>query len=94
MIKTKKCGAKFSAIVEIGQTLNKLTEETGEKYLALNRGVNDVCLIDLESISKHIVYNSRDMQIYPPNNGRTQLIDAINQEYFKGNSNCRRRFHL
>ena len=86
MIQTKKSGAKFSAIVEVGETLKRLTKETGNEYLALNRGVNAVCLLDLESVSKHIEFNSTDMQVYPPNNGRLELLDAINAEYFQGNS--------
>lgn len=85
-MKTKKSGAKFSSIVQIGTDIKKLSQETGKEYLPLNRGVNAVTLIDLESISKYLNYNSVDMQVYPPNNGRKELLDAINTEYFNGNS--------
>lgn len=86
-MKTKISGAKFSAIVKIGDTLKRLTNETGLEYLPLNRGVNAVCLIDLKPITDTIDFNTTDIQVYPPNNGRVDLRNAINKTYFDNCSN-------
>lgn len=79
-----KSGARFSAIVGIGQKIKKMSEETGKEYLLLNRGVNSVCNIDLEPVIKNIDFNSASIQVYPPNSGLPELKEAINQEYFDG----------
>lgn len=86
-MKTKISGAKFSSIVKIGETLKQLSEETGLEYLPLNRGVNAVCLIDLKPITDTIDFNTTDVQVYPPNNGRVDLRNAINEKYFHNCSN-------
>jgi aspartate/methionine/tyrosine aminotransferase len=82
-MKIKKSGANYSAIVSIGEKLKKMSVETGEKYLFLNRGINAVINIDLTNIIPLIDFNSTDIQVYPPNNGRQQLRDAINTEFFQ-----------
>ncbi|MFT5750030.1 MAG: aspartate aminotransferase, partial [Ancylomarina sp.] len=82
----RKSGAKYSAIVGIGERIRKQSLETGEEYLLLNRGVNDVCHIELDSIIKDIDFNSNAMQVYPPSQGRQELRQAINKHYFDNKS--------
>jgi len=77
-------GAKYSAIVGIGENLKKLMQETGEEYLFLNRGVNSVVPIDLTEVVKNIDFNSPAIQVYPPNAGAPNLKEAINTVYFHG----------
>ncbi len=81
-MKTKKSGAKYSAIVGIGEELKKLERETGQEYLALNRGINNVVKIDLNEIASEIDYNTAAMQFYAPTTGSLSLKKAINSEYF------------
>ena len=77
-------GAKYSAIVGIGENLRKLQRETGEEYLFLNRGVNSVVPIDLTEVVGNIDFNSPAIQVYPPNAGAPNLKEAINEVYFHG----------
>ncbi len=86
-MKIKKSGANYSAIVSIGEKLKKMSSETGLEYLYLNRGINAVVNIDLTNIIPLIDFNSADIQVYPPNNGRKQLRDAINTEFFQNTIN-------
>ncbi len=79
-----KSGAKYSAIVGIGEELKKRMQETGEEYLLLNRGVNAVVLIDLTEVVRNIDFNSPAIQVYPPNAGAPNLKEAINEVYFHG----------
>ncbi|MBI4646990.1 MAG: pyridoxal phosphate-dependent aminotransferase [Bacteroidia bacterium] len=81
-MRTKKSGAKFSTIVEIGEQLRKKSQETGVKYLYLNRGVPSVVNIDLSKIIPQIDFNAAEMQVYPPNNGFVSLKNAINKVFF------------
>jgi aspartate/methionine/tyrosine aminotransferase len=81
-----KSGAKFSSIVTIGEKLKKLSTESGLEYLYLNRGVNAVCNINLKSIISKIDFNSARIQTYPPNAGFPELREAINKDYFNGES--------
>ncbi|RLD81152.1 MAG: hypothetical protein DRJ10_06500, partial [Bacteroidetes bacterium] len=69
MVKTKKSGAKYSAIVAISENLKKQKAE-GKDILFLNRGINAVVNIDLSDIIPMIDFNSADIQVYPPNKGR------------------------
>lgn len=85
-MKIKKSGATLSKIVQIGEKLKQLTAQTGEEYLPLNRGVNSVVNIDLTEVVKGIDFNSNDIQVYPPGPGFAALRDAINTEYFCGES--------
>lgn len=75
-------GATFSSIVGIGAKVKKLSEETGEEYLFLNRGVNAVTNIRLDKVVSKIDFNSASIQVYPPNKGLPELRKAINAEYF------------
>ncbi len=81
-MKTKHSGAKYSAIVKIGELLNKLETDSGEKYLRLNRGIPAVTNIDLSDIIPLIDFNSKELQVYPPNSGLLKLRNAINKYYF------------
>lgn len=81
-MKISKSGARFSAIVGIGEKIKQLSEETGEEYLYLNRGVNSVCNIDLQEVIDEIDFNSAALQVYPKNSGMDELKTAINREYF------------
>lgn len=77
-------GTEQCAIVEIGDLVRRLTQETGQEYLALNRGINAVVNIDLRDVVKQIDFNSPEVQIYPPTTGFPALKDAINNEFFGG----------
>lgn len=81
MIKTKKSGAKYSAIVAISENLKK-QKAAGKDILFLNRGINAVVNIDLSEIIPMIDFNSADIQVYPPNKGRLGLRKAINTTFF------------
>ncbi len=86
-MKTKHSGAKYSAIVGIGEKLVQLEKETGKKYLRLNRGIPAVTNIDLSEIIPLIDFNSSEIQIYPPNSGIPKLKKAINKYYFVNQAN-------
>jgi aspartate/methionine/tyrosine aminotransferase len=81
-MKINQSGARFSAIVGIGEKIKKLSEETGQEYLFLNRGVNAVCNIELNEVVQQIDFNSNTIQVYPPNSGFPKLKNAINETYF------------
>ena len=74
--------ATFSSIVGIGQKVRKASKESGEEYLELNRGVNNVTNIDLENVINQIDFNSKDIQVYAPNLGIDSLRKSIAKEYF------------
>ncbi|HBF89250.1 MAG TPA: hypothetical protein DDX39_11475 [Bacteroidales bacterium] len=86
-MQVNQSGAKYSAIVGIGERIKKLSAETGEKYLLLNRGVNSVCNIDLSQVVKEIDFNSTKMQVYPSSQGLQELREAINATYFENIAN-------
>lgn len=79
-------GAKYSAIVGIGEKINKLEKETGKEYLRLNRGINMVCEINLNAVIKNIDLNSTAIQYYPPNSGKPNLKSSINKHYLQNKS--------
>jgi aspartate aminotransferase len=81
-MKINKSGARFSAIVGIGEKLKQMSKETGKEYLYLNRGINAVCNIDLSRVIKNIDFNSDAIQVYPPNSGMAELKEAINIMFF------------
>ena len=81
-MKTSKSGAKFSAIVKIGQDLKEQSRISGEEYLYLNRGINQVVNIDLSKIIPNIDFNSDTIQYYAHSKGLPSLRKAINSEYF------------
>lgn len=81
-MKINKSGAKYSAIVGIGERIRKISKETNQDFLLLNRGVNSVCNIDLNSVVSEMDFNTNEMQVYPPAMGRPELREAINKHYF------------
>jgi aspartate aminotransferase len=86
MIKINKSGARYSAIVGIGEKLRKMSSESGQEYLMLNRGINAVVNIDLSPLIPEIDFNSNEIQVYPPVKGRPSLREAINKEFFNNAS--------
>ncbi len=91
MIKTKKSGAKYSAIVAISEKLKK-QKAAGKDILFLNRGINAVVNIDLSEITPMIDFNSTDIQVYPPNKGRLSLRKAINEAFFQNSADTENIF--
>lgn len=85
-MKVKITGAKYSAIVEIGEKLAKLERDSGKKILRLNRGIPAVTNIDLSEIIPMIDFNSTKLQVYPPTLGMFELKNAINEYYFHNNT--------
>lgn len=85
-MKINTSGAKYSAIVGIGERIRKICKETNQEFLLLNRGVNSVCSIDLNTVVKDMDFNTNQMQVYPPAKGRQELLSAINQHYFGNTS--------
>ncbi|NOZ34998.1 MAG: pyridoxal phosphate-dependent aminotransferase [Chlorobi bacterium] len=83
-MKINKSGAKFSAIVKIGEDLREESRKTGKEFLYLNRGINRVVNIDLSKIVKNIDFNSDALQYYPHSKGMVPLRKAINNEFFAG----------
>lgn len=83
-MKIKKTGVALPAIHEMGRKIQQLSAETGQEYLFLQRGINSVVNIDLSEVVKDIDFNSKEIQTYPPSQGRTELREAINNEYFGG----------
>ena len=84
MIGFRETGARYSAIVGIGEKIKRMEAETGKKYLPLNRGVTMVTHIDLEPVVSQVDFNSGLIQLYPPNSGLPGLKKAINGSYFAG----------
>ena len=80
-MKINKSKATFSSIVSIGEKIKKISQETGNEYLSLNRGINSVINIDLNEIIKEIDFNSSLLQTYAPNSGIPSLKKAIINEY-------------
>ena len=81
-------GAKFSAIVGIGEKLTELEEQSGEKYLRLNRGIPAVTNIDLSEVIPLIDFNSKEIQVYPANSGLKSLRTAISKYYFQNKADA------
>jgi aspartate/methionine/tyrosine aminotransferase len=77
-----KSGARFSAIVKIGEDLKEESLKTGKEYLYLNRGINQVVGIDLSEIIPMINFNTPEIRNYARSKGSPGLIHAINEEYF------------
>ncbi len=91
MIKTKKSGAKYSAIVAINENLKKQKAE-GKDILFLNRGINAVVNIDLSKIIPMIDFNSMNIQVYSPAMGRPGLRKAINEAFFNNEAEVQNIF--
>ncbi len=85
-MKISKCGAKYSSIISIGEKIKSIENKNNKKFLSLNRGVNAVVNIDINSIIGDIDFNTSQMQIYAPVTGIPELKESINKEYFKNNT--------
>jgi len=85
-------GAKFSAIVKISEDLKNESRKSGEEYLYLNRGINQVVNIDLSEIIPMINFNSSSIQYYPQSKGMLSLREAINNEFFIGKASNKNIF--
>jgi len=92
MLKIKKSGAKYSAIISIGENLRKLSTEQNLEYLLLNRGINAVVNINTDFLIPKIDFNSNEIQVYPAVKGRVSLRKAINQTYFFDSSSSENVF--
>lgn len=79
--------ATYSSIVGIGQKIRKVSKETGQKFIELNRGVNAVTEIDLSNIIPQINFNSKEIQVYASNLGIESLRKSILKEYFPSQGN-------
>ncbi len=82
MIPYKNSHTTPSDIVAMGARLTKAMNESGQEYLMLNRGVNSVVNIDLNSVIQTIDFNTSEMQAYPTGKGNIALRQAINEEFF------------
>jgi len=80
-------GAQYSKITAIGEKVKLLEKDTGQSYLYLNQGVNAVVPINLNAIIPLIDFNTKDIQVYPPMQGRPNLRKAINDTYFHSKTN-------
>ena len=89
-MKIKESGVILSPIVQIGERLAELSARTGTQYLRLNRGVNAVVNIDLDTVVGNIEFNTPRMQTYPAGRGFPELREAINEAYFGGKSSIDR----
>lgn len=92
-MKINKSNATFSSIVGIGQKIKKIELNTGDKFLHLNRGVNDVVGINLNSIMPMIKHNTKLFQVYAPNEGLESLRESIVKEYFPDYANSTYEFY-
>lgn len=75
-MKVNKAKVTFSSIVSIGEEVNKLERQTGEKYLKLHRGVMDVTTLDIDPAG--VNPGAAKLQQYGPNDGMPELIEIIN----------------
>jgi aspartate/methionine/tyrosine aminotransferase len=87
MFPIKPSHTKHSNIIATGIKLSKAMKETGCEYLMLNRGINSVVPLNLNTVIPLIDFNSADVQAYPGSNGKIELRKAINAEYFNEQAN-------
>ena len=80
-MKINTANVTYSSIVQIGENINKIEKETGEKYLKLHRGVMDVTTLDIDSLKIDLNLNSTKLQQYSGNDGNPELIDTIKEEF-------------
>jgi len=80
-MKVNKANVTYSSIVQIGENINKIEKETGEKYLKLHRGVMDVTTLDIDSLNLDLNLNGGKTQQYSGNDGSPELIETIKEEF-------------
>ena len=80
-MKINTANVTYSSIVQIGENINKIEKETGDKYLKLHRGVMDVTTLDIDSLNLNLDLNNGKTQQYSGNDGSPELIDTIKEEF-------------
>ena len=80
-MKINTANVTYSSIVQIGENINKIEKETGDKYLKLHRGVMDVTTLDIDSLNLNLDLNSVKTQQYSGNDGSPELIETIKEEF-------------
>jgi len=80
-MKVNTANVTYSSIVQIGENINKIEKETGDKYLKLHRGVMDVTTLDIDSLNLNLDLNSVKTQQYSGNDGSPELIETIKEEF-------------
>ena len=80
-MKINTANVTYSSIVQIGENINKIEKETGDKYLKLHRGVMDVTTLDIDSLNLNLDLNSGKTQQYSGNDGSPELIETIKEEF-------------
>jgi len=80
-MKVNTANVTYSSIVQIGENINKIEKETGEKYLKLHRGVMDVTTLDIDSLNLDLNLNGGKTQQYSGNDGSPELIETIKEEF-------------
>jgi aspartate aminotransferase len=80
-MKVNTANVTYSSIVQIGENINKIEKETGEKYLKLHRGVMDVTTLDIDSLNLNLNLNNGKTQQYSGNDGSPELIETIKEEF-------------
>lgn len=80
-MKVNTANVTYSSIVQIGENINKIEKETGEKYLKLHRGVMDVTTLDIDSLNLDLNLNNGKTQQYSGNDGSPELIETIKEEF-------------
>jgi aspartate aminotransferase len=80
-MKINTANVTYSSIVQIGENINKIEKETGDKYLKLHRGVMDVTTLDIDSLNLNLNLNSGKIQQYSGNDGSPELIETIKEEF-------------
>jgi len=79
-MKVNKAKVTFSSIVSIGEEVNRLEKESGEKYLKLHRGVMDVTYLNMDA-SIYKAQQSGQIDQYGPNDGLPYLLEFVNEGY-------------
>lgn len=80
-MKINTANVTYSSIVQIGENINKIEKETGDKYLKLHRGVMDVTTLDIDSLNLNLDLNNGKTQQYSGNDGSPELIETIKEEF-------------
>jgi aspartate aminotransferase len=80
-MKINTANVTYSSIVQIGENINKIEKETGDKYLKLHRGVMDVTTLDIDSLNLDLNLNGGKTQQYSGNDGSPELIETIKEEF-------------
>ena len=80
-MKINSATVTYSSIVKIGEGVQKLESESGERYLKLHRGVMDVTNIDINSLNLNLNLNDLSLQQYSGNDGHIKLVKSIKDKF-------------